>query len=230
MDELKSRRKQLSDPEGAILELKARQDLTELEQDQLAQLESFEAELQSALDVEIPENLADKIMLDNAMDKPKFGLFTMKKFTAMAASIALVSFVSLRLLLTPVTALADDALEHIYHDIEHLSSNQPDAKEKMLRAMRAVGLSHEVNLKKISYAANCMVGKRAGVHLVIEIGADTYTVLLLPNVSVDAPSFFSDENFHGEITAMNQGALIVIAMKDTKLDSAVDSLLLKFNA
>jgi hypothetical protein len=230
MDELKNRRKQLSDPESTIQELKARTDLTQSEQEQLLQLESFESEIRSALDVQVPENLAEKILLNNAMDNPKTGWFSTKRFMTMAASFAIVSFISLRLfLLTPSTAMADDALSHVYHDIQNLSENQPDAQDKMLRAMKAVGITHEVILKNISYAANCMVGKRAGVHLVVTINSETYTVLLLPKAKVDKNEAFSDENFHGEIVAMNQGALIVIAMKDTQLDIAVSQLLLKFN-
>ncbi len=230
MDELEIRRKQLSDPEAAIQELKARQNLTQTEQEQLQQLESFEAELNAALEVHVPDSLAEKILLNNAMSTTRKKFFSVKKFMAMAASFALVSFVSLRLLLfTPSTAMANDALTHIYHDIQNLSEHQLDAKEKMARAMKAVGFSHEVSLKEISYAANCMVGKRAGVHLVVTIDSETYTVLLLPKVNVEKDEFFSDENFHGEIVAMNEGALIVIAMKDTDLDSAVESLLLQFN-
>jgi len=230
MDELKQRRHQLSDPEAAIRELKARQNLTQDEQQQLTQLETFEAELNSALDIQVPEYLAEDILLRSTMEKSKDGFFSVKRFMAMAASIGLVSFISLRLLLTPSTALADDALEHVYHGIQNLSEDLPDAKDKMKRAMNAVGFTHVVKLQHISYAANCMVGKRTAVHLVVKINSKTYTLFLLPNIEIEKTELFSDQNFHGEIVAMDDGALIVIAMKDTQLDSAMDTLLEKFKS
>ncbi len=230
MDELEIRRQQLSDPDAAIRALKERQNLTEFEQEQLIQLESFENELRAAVEVEVPDHLAETILLNTAMSKPQTKFFSAKKFMAMAASFAVISFISLRLFLfVPSTAMADDALEHIYHDIQHLSDHQPDAENNMMRAMKAVGLSHQVKLQQLSYAANCMVGKRPGVHLVINIDSETYTVLVLPNVKIARSEKFSDENFHGEIVAMEKGALIVIAMKDTHLKSAVKTLLNKFN-
>ena len=229
MDELEMKRKQISEPETEIARLRTQASLTENEREQLKQLEEFEANLAAAVEIKIPEQLAEKILLHTDMSKPVKKVFTLQRFLAMAASIGVMSFLALRLILfTPSSALADDALVHLYHDIEHLSESQADANNRMLRAMKAVGISHNIRLDELSYAANCHVGKRPGVHLVININSHAYTVLLLPSIEVKKPENFADDNFHGQIVSIKDGGLIVIGMKNTELNAVVDMLKVKF--
>ncbi len=229
MDELEFKRRQLSDPDAVINELRNQLNLSHAEREQLKQLEDFEADLAAAVEVKVPEQLAEKILLNTDMHKPAKKRFTIKRFMAMAASVGVVSFLALRLLLfTPSSAVAQDALGHLYHDIQHLGENQLDAGNRMQRAMKAVGMSHELSLKELTFAGNCHIGKRPGVHLVININSHAYTVFLLPSLEVEKAESFSDDNFHGKIVSINEGGLIVIGMKNSELKSVVDSLKHKF--
>ncbi len=229
-DELTKRRKHLSDPERLISLLRGKSVLTDAEKIQLEELENFETALKSAVQVPLPEKLDEKILLNSRIKKRSLVKNHMKEFMAMAASFALLSFVVLRFLVfTPSSALANDALTHLYHDIEHLNENQIDANTRLNESMHSLGINQTIKVKALRYASNCHVGKIPGVHLIMEVNSMVYTVLFLPDVKSAKEESFQDEHYHGKIIPVRQGSIIVMGMSKFPLTPAIKEITQDFS-
>ncbi len=224
-DELASRRKHLSDPVQLIKQLHQKPELTAAQKMQLEQLENFEAALRSATYIPLPEKLDEKILLNSRIKSRSVFKKHMKKFIAMAASFALISFIALRFLVfTPSSALANDALFHLYHDIEHLNENQHDANLRLNESMHSLGINKTIKIRKLRYASNCHVGKIPGVHLIMEVDSRVYTVLFLPEVKSEKEESFQDDHYHGKIIPVSQGSVIVMGMSKFPLGPAIKEI------
>ncbi len=230
MDDLEKRRIHLSDPETLIKKLRSKPQLSQLEKRQLEEMSRFEDALKAALEVKIPHQLDEKILLNSRIKKRTNFNTHVKGFLTMAASFAVVSFLILRFMVfTPSSALANDALTHLYHDIEHLDETQLDAATRLKESMHSLGVNKTVKIKSLRYARNCHVGKNPSVHLIIEVNSMIYTVLFLPDVKSTKEESFKDEHYHGKIIPLKKGSIIVMGMSRFPLKPAISEMRQNFS-
>lgn len=225
LDELAKRRENLSEPGRLIRQLRKKSVLTDAEKTQLEELENFEMALKSAVNIPLPENFEEKILLNSRIEKRFLAKNHMKEFMAMAASFAVVSFLVLRFLVfTPSSALANDALTHLYHEIGHLTEHQIDANVRLNESMHSLGINKPIKIKALRYASDCHIGKIPGVHLIMEVNSIVYTVLFLPDVKSDKEESFHDNHYHGRIVPVSQGSIIVMGMSKFPLSPAIKEI------
>lgn len=173
---------------------------------QLFNDEQFEAQLAQTLNVNVEADLAEKILLKQRLGSPSW-LMSYKPLFGIAASISLVAFLFFQ---ATKTQLADIALKHVYHELDHLvASDQPVNQDELLASIRDQGFDISSLPSEISYVGRCMIGDEKGIHMVARVDDKPITLFLSNNV-IDESSSFSDARFFGEIHPTSKGSYIIV--------------------
>ena len=187
------------------------------------ELMGFNTSLQQSMNVDVPEGLADRILLQQS-----FGLARSKRkhtrirLMALAASIVLGLTLSLRLMLPDSTALEQAMLAHVHEEISHLYEDRQVSTKQVGELLASLDTRAITGISNVRYAGTCPIGKTAGAHLVLEGQSGPVTVLYLPEESVRRTKVFSDSRFQGVLTPGQRGSIAVIGGKDTSMEELQD--------
>jgi len=179
----------------------------------------FNASLKQSMDVDVPEGLADRILLQQS-----FGLARTKRkqsrlrLMALAASVVLGLTLSLRLILPGTTALQQAVLSHVHEEINHLYENRQVSSVQLGKLLASIDTRAITGISNVRYAGTCPIGKTAGAHLVLEGQSGPVTVLYLPEESVRQTSTFGDSRFQGVLTPGMRGSIAVIGDSHTSME------------
>ncbi|HED17741.1 MAG TPA: DUF3379 family protein [Gammaproteobacteria bacterium] len=187
------------------------------------ELAGFNASLKQSMNVDVPEGLADRILLQQS-----FGLARAKRkqsrirLTALAASIVLGLVLSLRLILPGTNELEQTVLAHVHDEISHLYENRKVSGEKVGELLASIDTRAMTRINNVRYAGTCPIGKTSGAHLVLEGQSGPVTVLYLPEASVRKTITFSDDSFQGVLTPGKRGSIAVIGDKHSNMEELQD--------
>ena len=170
----------------------------------------FENGLARALNVAVPAQLADAILLaqTTAERRRRVGLRRISMFAAAAALVLAVGFVGMRVEAKPLSV---QAVEHLHSEEEVLSLTKPVASAEVMQtfAMRGVHLKHVPD--DISFVAPCPVGKYHSIHLVMPTADGPVTVIYVADQPSIAAEDFERDGLRGRILPVGGGALILLA-------------------
>ncbi|MCP3130411.1 DUF3379 domain-containing protein [Shewanella sp. KJ2020] len=184
MDELKFRRQAYEDPHNQDLEfLQQIQEKSEY-QALVSELKNLDAKLTSALKVDIPEDLADKLILRQQLQQHHKQRRQTGFLVAMAASIAFVIGVSFSLLRLGPVDLAEHALAHVYHEdmALHLDQNVSFSQvNAQLTSLKNVGHAKFIEQPgKVYFTSYCDFQGVKSLHLVLQGEQGKVTLFIVP--------------------------------------------------
>lgn len=214
----------------ALQDIHALPEQAQVHRDECASCQSFTHELmgfnttlQQSMNVDVPEGLADRILLQQS-----FGLARSKRkqsrlrLMAVAASIVLGLILSLRLMLPGSAALEQAVLAHVHEEIDHLYENRQVSTERVSELLASLDTRAITAISNVRYAGTCPIGKTAGAHLVLEGQFGPVTVLYLPRESVRQTRVFGDSRFQGVLTPGKRGSIAVIGGSHTSMEELQD--------
>lgn len=184
MDELKFRRQAYEDPHNQDLEfLQQMQEKGEY-QALVNELKNLDAKLTSALKVDVPEDLADKLILRQQLQQHHKQRRQTGFLVAMAASIAFVIGVSFSLLRLGPVDLAEHALAHVYHEdmALHLDQNVSFSQvNAQLTSLKNVGHAKFIEQPgKVYFTSYCDFQGVKSLHLVLQGEQGKVTLFIVP--------------------------------------------------
>jgi len=210
----------------ALQDINALPDQAQLHRDECESCQSyahelmdFNASLKQSMHVDVPEGLADRILLQQS-----FGLARSKrkqsrlKLTALAASIVLGLTLSLRLILPGSSGLEQAVLSHVHEEIAHLYENRQVSAEKVGELLASLDTQVVSAIDNVRYAGTCPVGKTTGAHLVLKGQSGPVTVLYLPEEPIGQEKVFGDSSFQGILTPGKRGSIAVIGGSHTSME------------
>lgn len=222
MNDLEFRRQAYADPNSQDEAFLAALAKSPDRQEFVDELKAFDLQLEDALNVPVPENLADEIILGQSFDETRRLKRKSRVHLALAASVAFAAGLSLALLNgTPAMQdLSHAALAHQYADghlmgsiDEQLSMTQANAKLAAFGGELTSDIGH-------IYAANfCNIEGIKGVHLVVRGKHGKVSIMLVPPQG-DRPvqSQFDDGRYQGVIQRHDKGELIIIGEQAEPLE------------
>lgn len=168
----------------------------------VSELKSLDKELVKALSIEVPDDLAAKILLRQQLNSHQERRKNTGYLMAMAASIAFVVGVSFSLLtLTPVN-LSANALAHVYHEPKALAMDQNLGFEDV--NFKLAGLTGMKQAKfvqqpgKIYFTTYCDFQGVQGLHLVMQGEHGKVTVFIIPvEKRMVLEEAFADNKYQG---------------------------------
>jgi|GEM_PF-2965379 len=223
MDELEKRRRQLADPNSHIDSLgdASIESLNETELAQLKANQAFENQLSAAFNIEVPEALPEKVLLNQRLRKRRNRLVNW----SVAASMAFASLMSLHWLSRPDLPLSQHALNHVYHELELLQISDAIAPDQVLDELAKLNIHLPLLPEKVTSASICgMAGERV-VHLVAEIRGQPVT-LLITHLPIEKTIRFGDERFIGKMQKFARQGLIAIAEDQRLVDSLFEQIII----
>ena len=228
MDELEFRRAIYADPHTDDPRVKTAIESDPAKKAFLAEMRQLDATITKAAKVDVPEDLASKLIWQGTMTEFATHKRKTRVHLALAASVAFVVGTGFTLWQQQAQRVdfSHEALAHMHYT---------EAKE----GPRATAVSlNEVNGKLASFGASfteqigpiksanyCRLDKVKTLHLIFESAAGLVSVFIVPDVEKGKfLSTFSDENFSGEKLDTQRANILVVGEKGQDLDDIKQSV------
>jgi len=214
MDCLEFRRRLLQDPyenDSELLEHEA--NCAECSQFSKS-VRTQEASLRALLNAPAPPpELAENIRLSTRLEHPVS--YAHRAWFGAAAGVLLAITISMTSLFNEHherenMSLVQNVIHHIEEEANHLHDPGPasPARVKMVFARFGAKLVDDPGV--VRFAAECVMRKRTGVHLVLKGDQGPVTVFFMPGEQVSAKTMVDSGHLHGEIIPTDWGALAVV--------------------
>lgn len=227
MNCLEFRRRLLADPfckDGDLLEHEARcPQCAPFAQD----VRGKEVRLRTVLQSVAPQpGLAERIRLAAGFERRA----AMRRWWYAAAASVLVAIgVSLLSVMTTAiergnVALAQSVLHHIDDEAHHLREVGPVSAQRVSRVFGRFGAELLSDIGPVNFAAECLMRRRNGVHLVMPGGAGPITVFYMPGETLSGLLKVRSPRFVGEIIPTEWGSIAVVGEAGESLEGLGERL------
>ncbi|KNC68781.1 DUF3379 family protein [Pseudoalteromonas ardens] len=230
MDELEFRRRLFADPNDK--DVVAQADTDPAKQRLVKEMQDFDATLHSALDISVPDDLAQKILAkqqadtDTSMQQTAevkqlawYRRFKAPLATAASALLA-VSLYFATSVHAPLHA-GEHALQHVYYEAEALALTREVQLQEVNEKLAMFGGKLEAMPGKVTYATFCNFKGQRSLHLIFQSDHGPVTVFIVPTDNDDTKSNnerFADGRFSGSIKPGDRADTILVANLDTPLE------------
>ncbi|PSV33352.1 MULTISPECIES: DUF3379 family protein [unclassified Photobacterium] len=223
MDELEFRRRLLADPhdnDPTVTACKHQSIANKKFSDELQQLD---IQLEQALKVDVPDDLADKILFQQAGEETsKKGINRYWSY-GLAASVAFAIglFVGQMNLLPsqqlPINSLANVALEHVSYEAKFVDNIDEKATLQQVNAkLQPFGSEMKDLPGHIYYVNYCGFDGKRSLHMVMDTPQGKVTVFVVPTPS-HAISNSTDNNNESLVVPIREASLIIVGDKGQNL-------------
>jgi hypothetical protein len=169
----------------------------------------FEKAIRSALDIPVPAQLAESILLAQATNAQRHHRRFRRRaaWTAAAAGIVLAFGIGLRLQAKPLPELV---INHLKKEAFVLGKTQPISDESIREAFDTFGIIMHDIPAGASFVACCPVGKYVSVHLVVPESEGPVTLLYLVDDHSEQRLDFIKDGWFGRTVPLAHGTLVLI--------------------
>ena len=174
--------------------------------------------LVEALRVDVPENLASRIILRQSLQKSEVPSKYKPRRYAIAASLLLTLGLAGGLYTIISTAPFHRAvMAHLDGEWDLLVQRQDVSDQKLMSVLDSVGGELKGDIGKIKHASLCDFSEYGGAHLVLEGRKGPVVVLLLPKKDIAGPNVMSGNRSEGILVSANNGSMAIVGDKDEAL-------------
>jgi len=221
MDELTFRRRIYADPDDNAQDI-----IDACQQDPAkakfkAEMQQFDDSLTRALNIDVPDNLADRVLLSQTIDFQQAQKRKSRLHLAIAASVAFTIGLTFQMLgiSQKHDTLGEHALAHVHAEIEHLHEQDIYSKEQLNLKLASFGGEMISDIAPIKFANYCYFGGVRSLHVVLQGEEHPVTVFFVPSDSgMKHSGRFSDNEFQGEGIKLQQTDMLIVTDKDDSVD------------
>ncbi|MGF1699154.1 DUF3379 domain-containing protein [Photobacterium makurazakiensis] len=218
MDDLEFRRRLLADPNDNSQDMVAARNVSAANRKLSDELLQLDSKLEKALKVDVPDDLADRILFHQSgqeVKKPKKA----KLHLALAASVAFAfgvftgQFNNITDSASYQAGIAQLALEHVHNEAPFINGIDESVSLTQVNAkLTPFGPQFSDLPGHIYYVNHCGFGDKNALHMVMDTEQGKVTVFVVP---ADSPQMtaFSDNNMQGVVMPIRNASLIVVGEK-----------------
>ncbi len=184
----------------------------------------FEYLLRQAMDVEVPENLASRILLRHAFRNPRLD-GTRRRAFALVAGILVTGLLGGTLLwfeLKP--ALVDDVFVHMDEMSYTLTSTTILDNNTVAGVFGWFGADVSPELGDVSFANVCVFRDKRVAHVVLREVRSPVTVIIMPEEQLTRPSHISRGRRSGLLLPYADGSMAIVSERGQRLDKLEDRI------
>ncbi|PAJ71774.1 hypothetical protein CJF42_24930 [Pseudoalteromonas sp. NBT06-2] len=213
MDELEFRRRLYAEPNenDPLIEAFAKKDADRHKF--LNDIKQLDKDIVDALNIPVPENLADKLILNQAFESHRVAKQKRRVHLAIAASVAFCCslLINFTIKQAPLN-IGQHALAHVNHELKSLkATNKTYQLAQINTQLASFGGSISNFPGEITYSRFCDFDGQRSLHLVFQTELGPVTLFIVPsNNRYDAQSQFNNERFNGEIYQTQKASLIMV--------------------
>ena len=219
MDELEFRRRIYADPETTDSDVVEAAKDDESKRSFWNEQKQFDKQLKQALKVDVPEDLASKLIWQQSADE-----FTRYKrrsrwYLAMAASVAFTVGIGLTMWYHQPLSIGGQALAHMqYAEMEHAHSLLPVDLNMVNAKLASFGGSFSEMLDGLEVANYCHLSTVRSLHLIVDTPQGKMSVFVVPERGdIRVPSEFQDSQYRGESIKMQRANVMIVGDKNADL-------------
>lgn len=177
---------------------------------------AFNHKLKLAAEVEVPEGLAARILVEHKLNQKKAKSVT-NRWLAMAASIMLVVSVSVVTSLHSTPALAETIVEHIYEDVKMLEMRDHIAPVQLNELLNPHGVNIRADMGHARSAGNCVIDGKLSAHIVFKGKNAPVTMIVVPKRINSERIEFDEQEMVGLLVNMPRGTLALVSSDQESL-------------
>ena len=219
MDELEFRRRIYADPETTDSDVVEAAKDDESKRSFWNEQKQFDKQLKQALKVDVPEDLASKLIWQQSADE-----FTRYKrrsrwYLAMAASVAFTVGIGLTMWYHQPLSIGGQALAHMqYAEMEHAHSLLPVDLNMVNAKLASFGGSFSEMLDGVEVANYCHLSTVRSLHLIVDTPQGKMSIFVVPERGdIRVPSEFQDSQYRGESIKMQRANVMIVGDKNADL-------------
>ncbi|PMH41815.1 chemotaxis protein [Vibrio sp. 10N.286.49.B3] len=220
MDDLEFRRRVLSQPKQRDSELLDVINSNESHAKFLDEVMSLDNQIANAMDVDVPDDLADRILFkqSNVDDSNVVKVSFVKRAMTMAASVAFVAGLAMgqinwgnALVSSAHATLADTAMHHVTSEKAFISQVDENVSSQQINTkLSPFAYQFQQNFPyHVYYLNHCGFGESNAMHMVFQ-GEKGKVTLFLTTVASEQADTFSQDNMQGIIIPIEHSSLILV--------------------
>ncbi|WP_334013001.1 DUF3379 family protein [Alteromonas sp. S167] len=226
MDELEFRRRIYADPETTDSDVVEAAKTDDNKRHFWNEQKQLDKQLKQALKVDVPEDLASKLIWQQSADE-----FTRYKrrsrwYLAMAASVAFTVGIALTMWYHKPLSIGGQALAHMqYADMEQAHSLLPVDLNMVNAKLASFGASFNEMLDGVEVANYCHLSTVRSLHLIVDTPQGKMSVFVVPERGdVTVPSEFADKQYRGESLKLQRANVMIVGDKDADLSEMKEAV------
>ena len=226
MDELEFRRRIYADPETTDSDVVEAAKADDNKRHFWNEQKQLDKQLKQALKVDVPEDLASKLIWQQSADE-----FTRYKrrsrwYLAMAASVAFTVGIALTMWHHKPLSIGGQALAHMqYADMEQAHSLLPVDLNMVNAKLASFGASFNEMLDGVEVANYCHLSTVRSLHLIVDTPQGKMSVFVVPERGdVTVPSEFADKQYRGESLKLQRANVMIVGDKDADLSEMKEAV------
>lgn len=192
-----------------------------------ADMQQFDDSLTKALNIDVPENLADRVLLSQTIKVQQIQKRKSRVHLAIAASVAFTIGLTFQMFgISPRhDSLGEHALAHVHAEISHLQDKATYTTEQLNIKLASFGGQMMSEVAPIKFANYCYFGGIKSLHVVLEGDNHPVTVFFVPNNSgMKNTDVFSDQDFQGESVQFQHAEMLIVTDKNDPVDKWRDKI------
>ena len=185
----------------------------------------FDRQLSNALRIEVPDELASRVKLQQVIGDEQRTRIQRVKMYAMAATLVLSIGLSAMLGFTlhqqtgRNEILSHAVIQHINSELYHLTEQRDVQLASLNKILLPLGAHVEQGFGPVNYAGRCLINDKPGAHLVLPGEIGPVTVLVLAGDALEKQLVIDDPRFQGIVLPTTAGSLAVVGEKGEYLES-----------
>lgn len=226
MDELEFRRRVYADPETTDSDVVEAAKADDNKRHFWNEQKQLDKQLKQALKVDVPEDLASKLIWQQSADE-----FTRYKrrsrwYLAMAASVAFTVGIALTMWYHKPLSIGGQALAHMqYADMEQAHSLLPVDLNMVNAKLASFGASFNEMLDGVEVANYCHLSTVRSLHLIVDTPQGKMSVFVVPERGdVTVPSEFADKQYRGESLKLQRANVMIVGDRNADLSEMKEAV------
>ena len=186
-----------------------------------ADMQQFDDSLTKALNIDVPDNLADRVLLSQTIDFQQAQKRKSRVHLALAASVAFTSGLTFQMFgISPRhDSLGEHALAHVHAEIGHMHDEASYTTDQLNVKLASFGAQMTSDVAPIKFANYCYFGGVKSLHVVLEGDTHPVTIFFVPNnAGMKNTEVFSDNDFQGESVQFQKADMLIVTDKNDSVD------------
>ena len=184
----------------------------------LNSIQDFDESLNAAVNVDIPDGLAERILLKQSFTQQRQQRSNRFNLYAVAASLLIVLGISFNMsritsLLDNSLALEEIAINHVIDERDHLTENRNVQLAKLNTVLQPFNIKLNKSIGQVNYAGACPIRNSRGVHLVLQKNNSVATLLVMPGEYVTERKTHTKGDFSTTLIPAENGSIAIITNK-----------------
>jgi hypothetical protein len=189
--------------------------------DAVARSAHFERRLRAAVNVDVPENLASRILLKQSFESHRErpwwrsrSLYALAASMLLAVGVAVLGYQSYH----EQRSLGEEFVALVNGAPYSFAATGPVSGSEISSALEATGLDLEGSIGDVTFAGRCLVREKLSGHIVVKGETAPVTVFLMADQLVERRTTIRTANFSGIVLPQGSGTIAIVSAPGETLD------------